>query len=428
MSNEFTFNDYQKHKFQYQEDGEMLLLEKKHACLYYEPGKGKTYPAIAALRQIANDKDEVLILSTSDSIRNMWRVDIIPQNVLPKNTRLLSFTQAIQDSVKNNLLKTKFKAIIVDECHKVKGHNTQTSKLVYQLTKKAEYVFGLSGTPRGNVDLDVFCQFHNLNIGEWGSVTYSNFVNLCCDTTERFGPYGAFKQVIGINHRYIAGWERNIAMYTQRVKYDDDEMPKLNINEVIVPYIRSKEYDEVSKGILRVDESASTLAKLAAIGKMHQACNGFLYTTDESGSQITYRFEDNQKIRALKELVNKQWPVVIVYRHKEDLHVLQELYKTSTEDIEEFKKKKSPILLLQCGRCESFNLQMCNHMIFFTMDYSFIKFKQMLHRIWRLGQEDQTIVDVLILKDTVEEKIYSAVIGKKNMHDLFMSVKGDSEC
>ena len=153
MSDSFTFQDYQKHKFQYQEDGENLLLEKKHACLYYEPGKGKTYPAIAALLQVANDEDNVLILSTADSIRNMWRVDIVPQDILPKNTWFMSFTQAIQDSRKNVLVNMRFKAIIVDECHKVKSNATQISKLVFQLTKKAEYVFGLTGTPRGNADV-----------------------------------------------------------------------------------------------------------------------------------------------------------------------------------------------------------------------------------------------------------------------------------
>ena len=59
------------------------------------------------------------------------------------------------------------------------------------------------------------------------------------------------------------------------------------------------------------------------------------------------------------------------------------------------------------------------------MDYSFIKFKQMLHRVWRMGQENETLVQVLVFKNSVEEKIYNAVMGKKNMHDLFMSVKGD---
>lgn len=424
MSDIFTYKDYQEHKFQYQEDGELLLLEKKHACLYYEPGKGKTYPAIAALLQVTSDTDNVLILSTADSVRNMWNIDIVPQGILPKNTVIMSFSQAIQDSTKEKLLKIKWKAIIVDECHKVKAHNTQTSKLVFKLTKSAEYVFGLTGTPRGNVDLDVFCQFHNLNISEWGQVTYTNFINTCCDTQEKYGPYGTFRTVIGINKRYLAGWERNLAMYTQRVTYEDgDGMPPLKIQEVFFPFEESEAYKKLSEGILEVADNASTLTKLAAITKLHQAANGFIYYYDELGIRRTLTIGENKKLGWLKD--NADDTVTVVYRHEADLEMICKYLTDWTEDINEFKAGKRHQLLLQCGRCESFNLQMCRHIIFFTMDYSFIKFKQMLHRVWRMGQENETLVQVLVFKNSIEEKIYDAVMGKKNMHDLFMSVKGD---
>lgn len=44
------YKDYINNRFQYQEMGRDLLLEKKHACLFYSPGKGKTYPVIDALK------------------------------------------------------------------------------------------------------------------------------------------------------------------------------------------------------------------------------------------------------------------------------------------------------------------------------------------------------------------------------------------
>ena len=420
----FTFEDYKRNKFQYQEDGEILLLKQKHACLYYEPGKGKTYPAIAALLQVATDKSNVLILSTADSIKNMWEIDIVPQNILPKNTVLMTFNSAIVDETKIKLLKIKWDVIIVDECHKVKSHNSKTSKLVYQLTRKVEYVWGLSGTPRGNVDLDVYCQFHNLNIADWGLVSYTRFTNTCCDIEKKFGPYGVFNKVLGINDKYKAGWERNIAMYTQRVAYEDGDMPPLKINKINVPFTPSEQYKKVKEGIFAIDENATTLAKLAVIQKMHQAANGFLYYEDENEIKQTYRFEDNKKKDVLIELMGNERGITIVYNHKADLEDLQSWFAGNcTEDISQFKAGRYPVLLLQCSRCESFNLQLCKHMIFFTMDYSFIKFKQMLHRIWRTGQEEETTIDVLVFKGSIEEQIYAAVMGKKNMHDLFMSAK-----
>ena len=98
---------------------------------------------------------------------------------------------------------------------------------------------------------------------------------------------------------------------------------------------------------------------------------------------------------------------------------------TYTEIIEDFKKGKANILLLQCSRCESFNLQMCKRMTFYNLDYSYIKYNQMLHRIYRMGQSEDVQIDILLHQDTIEMKIWNAVKNKERLADLFMSIKGD---
>ena len=137
------YEEYLKNKRPYQESGHLLLLEQKHACLFYKPGKGKTYPTIDAIRDIdtsMNGKAKVLILSTADAIKNMWNAEIVPQNILPKNTVLMSFNSAIVDKTKLDLMKIKWDIIVIDECHKIKSHNSKTSKLVYQLSKMMCYI------------------------------------------------------------------------------------------------------------------------------------------------------------------------------------------------------------------------------------------------------------------------------------------------
>ena len=199
------------------------MLERKHACLFYKPGKGKTFPCIDAIRDIDKSKKgnaKVLILSTADAIKNMWLAEIEPQKILPVNTVLMSFNAAIQEKTKQALLKVKWDVLVVDESHKVKGNNTKTSKLVHAISKKTEYVFGLTGTPRGNNDVDIFCQFHNLCISDWGSITYTNFVNTCCTIDQKFFGGQCIRTPTGILDKYKAGWERNIAMYSQRVEVE----------------------------------------------------------------------------------------------------------------------------------------------------------------------------------------------------------------
>ena len=425
------YSEYLKNKFAYQEIGHLFLLERKHCCLYYKPGKGKTYPTIDALRDVDKNKNgnaNVLILSTADAIKNMWNAEIVPQNILPKNTVLLSLNAAIQDKTKLKLLNVKWDVIIVDECHKIKSHNSQSSKLVYMLSKKAEYVWGLSGTPRGNNDIDIYCQFHNMHVSDWGKITYTYFVSQCCDIDKKYFHGQMVTIPIGINEKYRAGWERNIAMYTQRVGYtDEDDMPPLHVNLIELPYTPTKEYLQAEQGVISVAEYENTMTKLAAIQKLHQAVNGFLYICDEDGNRIIHNIERNKKLDWLRNNISNE-KVVIVYRFEADLKAIQSELTTMkqefTEIVDDFKNGSVNILLLQCSRCESFNLQMCKRIIFYTLDYSYIKYNQMLHRVWRTGQNEDVQIDILTFKDTIETKIWNTVYNKEKLADLFMSIKG----
>ena len=426
------YNEYLQNRYAYQEAGYLFLLERKHACLYYKPGKGKTYPTIDALRDVDKSKGgqaKVLILSTADAIKNMWNAEIVPQNILPVNTVLMSLSVAIQEKTKLKLTSIKWDVLIIDECHKIKSHNSKSSKLVYQLSKKTEYVWGLSGTPRGNTDIDIFCQFHNMCISDWGKITYTHFVNQCCDVDKKFFHGQMVTVPLGISKGYRAGWERNIALYTQRIGYsDEDDMPELKVNIIEIPYTPTKEYLQAEEGVVSIPEYETTMTKLAAIQKLHQAVNGFLYTYDEDGNRKIYNIERNKKLDWLNENLPTT-PVVIVYRFEADIFAimteLDTIQQKYTEDVPTFKEGNTNVLLLQCSRCESFNLQMCNHIIFYNLDYSYIKYNQMLHRVYRMGQQENVKLDILLHKDTIENKIWNAVKNKEKLADLFMSIKGD---
>ena len=425
------YNEYLANRREYQEVGHLFLLEQKHCCLYYKPGKGKTYPTIDALRDVDKSKGgkaKVLILSTADAIKNMWNAEIVPQNILPENTILMSLSAAIQEKTKVKLTSIKWDVLIIDECHKIKSHNSKSSKLVYMLSKKTEYVWGLSGTPRGNNDVDIFCQFHNMCIGEWGKITYTHFVNQCCDIDRKFFHGQMITVPIGISDRYKEGWERNIALYTQRIGYtEEDDMPELNVEVIKLPYVPTKEYLQAEEGVISISEYETTMTKLAAIQKLHQAVNGFLYIYSDNDERSIYNIERNKKLDWLKDNLTNE-PTVIVYRFEADLIAIKEELdkdnRSYTEDVEKFKAGNCNVLLLQCSRCESFNLQMCKNIIFYTLDYSYIKYNQMLHRVWRMGQDENVSIKILIFKDTVETKIWNTVRNKERLADLFMSIKG----
>lgn len=425
------YSEYLLYKRPYQEYGHCFLLERKHACLGFKPGKGKTYPAVEAMIDVdksMNGNAKVLILSTANAIKNMWEAEIAPQRILPKNTTMMSITKAVQDDVRIKLLNTNWDIVCLDECHRVKAHNTKIAKLVHRLTKKVEFAWGLSGTPRGNSDVDIYCQFHNLNVCDWGKINYTYFVeNICeCDHIR------VHSRIVNIPTRiakqYRAGWERNVANYYLCIDYDeDDSMPELNTRIVNLPFNPSKEYLLAQDGVVSLPDYETTLTQLTAITKLHQSANGFLYYQDEGSKRQSYKIDNfnNLKLDWLKS--QQLHNTIIVYRFAEDRELLtQELSKRYiiTDMVDEFKSGVGDILLLQCSQCESFNLQKCHRIIFYTMDYSFINYDQMIHRVWRMGQQNAVDIWILIYENSVEEKIWETVENKRNLADLFMSIKG----
>ena len=418
-----SYAEYCTKRRQYQEIGRDMLLQKKHACLFFEPGKGKTYPVIDALREINAQKAgeaKVLIISSPDAIRQMWQVDIVPQNILPKNTFLVTDRTAIGD-ISEALLAKKWDVIVVDECHIVKANTSKIHKLVYKLCKNAEYAFGMTGTPRGNSDIDIWCQLQALHVGGQGKMSWSAWTKIHCDFETGYGAYGKFQTPTTIKEKYLPWWNNLLDEYCMFVDYDEnDDMPELNVDVVEIPYKKTKDYENAYKGIIEVGEFATTTEKMVAISKAHQVCNGYIYLPDK----VVHRYHENTKLNYLDRYVD-EGKCVIVYKHIADYEDLCEKFgHRATNKVEEFKRGTYEVLLLQCGNCKSFNLQdHCNTIIFYTLDYSFIKYKQMIHRCWRLGQKRATRIIVLEHKDTVEKQIWLAVQTKQNMHDMYMSIK-----
>lgn len=415
------YKEYVNCRKQYQEIGAQLLLEKKHACLFFEPGKGKTYSCIDALTEVNRQKQgkaSVLIISSADAIKKMWKVDIVPQNILPKDTYLVTDRTAIGDMSEILLLK-KWDVIIVDECHIIKAHNSKIHKLVYRLCKNVEYAWGMTGTPRGNTDVDIWCQLQALHIGGQGRMSYSAWTRIYCDFETGYGAYGRYQIPVSIKLKYKEWWDNLLTEHCLFVNYDeDDDMPDLNIETINIPYVKTKEYQNAIQGIIEVGDFATTTEKMIAIRKAQQVCNGYIYLPDKT----VHRYNANSKLNELDKYVTER--TLIVYQYIADYDDLIKKYGSSaTTDVNKFKTGQYQILLLQSGNCKSFNLQeWCHTIIFYTMDYSFLKYKQMIHRCWRLGQKVATKVLVLIHENTVEKQIWIAVQSKQKAHDLYMSI------
>lgn len=437
-----TYKDYNERlRIPEQELAEKLMLKYKHFVLGFEPGKGKSYPVIHSVlevQRIKNRSISVLIMSDATCIKEMWKTEIMPQHILPKDTYFVTDRTAI-GNVKEALVSKKWDVIVVDECQSLRSGvtraKTQYAKLVYSLTKKTEYVFGMTGTISGNNDIEPWCILHNLNVANMGKLNPQEFKKHCCVLELQYGPFGNFLKPTKLNDR---GVELLAKAYNEGVMfwaYDDkDDMPPMTIDIKTFKIEPTQEYNNALAGILKLGEHESTVMKAIALQKAQQALNGFIYF-DDNGYRKTYNITAiNPKLQYVVDSVKTE-RTIIGYRFQEDgasiAAVLTDNKILWTSSIKEFKLGGFDALLLQCSRGKAANIQIATSIIYYTADFSFISYKQFIHRTWRRGQTQPCKVTFLVNdpgdKHQVEWKIWNSLRTKQNIHDTLMSIKQVSE-
>lgn len=441
-----TYKEYnEQYRLPEQEQAEKLLLKHKHFILGWDPGKSKSYPVIQAVLDVQKLKSypiKVLIMSDATCIKDMWKTEIMPQNILPKNTYFVTDRTAI-GAVKDALVAENWDVIVCDECQSLRSGVTRAkskyAKLVYQLTKKCEYVFGMTGTIAGNNNIEPWCVLHNLNVAGMGQINPHKFKDLYCVQELGYGPFGNFMKPTKLNasgEKLLAdAYENGVMFWT----YEEGEMPPMTIENKIFKVEPTREYADALEGILKLGEYESTTMKSIAIQKAQQALNGFIYY-DTEGIRHTYKVSDyyNPKLQYIGEQCSLKTHIV-AYRFQEDgasiKYELDSRKVKYTEDITDFKRRSElgehVILVIQCSRGKSVNLQACQDIIYYTSDFSFISYKQLIHRCWRRGQIKPCNVTFLINdpgdKHHVEEKIWKSLRTKQSIHDTLMAIKRKEE-
>lgn len=441
-----TYKEYnEKYRLPEQEKDERLIMKHKHHCLCYEPGKGKSYPAIHCIIQVnklKNGNAKCLIMSDATCIKDMWRKEIVPQGILPKETYMVTDRTAI-GTIKEALVKTNWDIIVCDECQSLRSGATRAkskyAKLVYQLTKRTEYVIGMTGTIAGNNDIEPFCVLHNLNIAGCGDINCHKFKELYCVQELQYGPFGAFQKPVRLNDAGKALMEKAYKTGCSFWDYDDsDDMPPMQVETKTFEVPATQTYLNALDGILQCGEYESTLLKSIALQKAQQALNGFVYYEGDKAERQTFQVPEfeNPKLKFVVEECKKDLQI-IAYRFQEDgfyiCKALNEAGISYCNNITEFVSRVADgehlILVLQCSRGKAANIQCCQNIIYYTGDFSFIAYKQMIHRCWRRGQEKPCKVTFLINevkddKNHVEQKIWKALERKQSIHDMLMSIKG----
>lgn len=403
--------------YQHQQKGKELLLKNKKYCLFFEVGTGKTFTALSALCELPECK--VLIVAPKRVLENVWKKDT-NYDLSKYDVTYLNYEKIARDK---NFIKNTYDVIILDEVHKLKGKATKTSRKFRTVTAKAEYVWGLTGTPVANNYADVFNIFRNMNIVEF-NMSYAEFVCRYYYTKQLESGMGfRFEILLSPKPFMVDELMERVGKHSM-VKEAKDciDLPEKRTDVVYIDGMVSEKYRELKDGILRTDEYEKTMIPLETLNKLHQASNGFFYDDNKNVHKVC----ENKKLKELNDILEDMLEeterVIVVFQYQQDLEELKTLKYEWTTDPTEFPNKQ--LLFIQYGQSEGLNLQYCNQMIFYSYDYSFLNYEQMTGRIYRNGQKNNVVYTILISKGTIEEKIWWAIKNKKSRDEFLKETLG----
>ncbi|MDD3930293.1 MAG: DEAD/DEAH box helicase [Sphaerochaeta sp.] len=449
----YVAHDYQRYASDF-------IEQHPVAAILLACGLGKTIITLTAVQNLLFDSFEVhkvLVIAPLRVARDTWPAeidkwdhlgDLIPSVAVGSTSERLTALERkadlyiinrenVQWLIEESTLPFDFDMVVIDELSSFKNHRSKRFRALMKRRPVVKRIVGLTGTPASNGLIDLWAQFKLLDKG----VRLGRFIGAYRDAyfrpDKRSGQVVfSYKPAPGAEERiYQAIEDITISMKAQ----DHIRMPELMTNEYKVTLSDEERmvYERLRKDLV-LDSSGGqvTAANAASLsGKLLQLANGAVYTDD--GKTIGIH---DRKLDALEDLIeaaNGQ-SVLVAYWFKHDLQrIAGRLEKLgvslstldSSESIRMWNEGNLPVGLIHPASAgHGLNLQSGgNCLIWFSLTWSLELYQQTVARLWRQGQQSETVVvQHLITENTIDERIIKVLSGKALTQDaLIEAVKAE---
>lgn len=343
----------------------------------------------------------------------------------------------VQWLVSDSGIPFDFDMVVIDELSSFKNHQTKRFRALMKVRPKVKRIVGLTGTPSSNGLMDLWAEFRLLDMGE----RLGRFIGQY--RTSYFRPDKQNGQVV-FSYKPLPGAEKQIygkiSDITISMKSDDHlQMPEL-INSRYTVYLSEKEdsrYADLKKDlVLQMPDGEITAANAASLsGKLSQMANGAIYT--DAGETVAIH---ERKLDALEDIIEAAngKPVLVAYWFRHDLErITERLHKLKIPcsrldtdgSIRKWNAGEIPVALIHPASAgHGLNLQGGgNTLVWFGLTWSLELYQQTVARLWRQGQQSETVVvQHIITKGTIDERIMKALSEKDTTQAaLIDAVKAD---
>lgn len=444
----------------YQQFSVDFIEKNPISAIFLDCGLGKTIITLTALNDLLFDSFEahrILVIAPLRVARDTWPAEADKwdhlQNLIcsvvvgteaerraalikPADIYIIN-RENVQWLIEGSKLPCDFDTVVVDELSSFKNHQSKRFRSLMKVRPKVKRIIGLTGTPSANGLMDLWAEFRLLDMGARLGRFISHY------RLDYFQPDKRNGQVV-FSYKPLPGAEQRIydkiSDITISMKSTDLlKMPELISSEYTVRLSdeERQRYDELKKDlVLQTPDGDITAANAAALtGKLCQLANGAIYT--DSGDTFTIH---DQKLDALEDIIEAAAgkPILVAYWFKHDLaritERLQQLHVPfskldSAESISRWNAGEHSVALIHPASAgHGLNLQSGGScIVWFGLTWSLELYQQTNARLWRQGQNAETVVvQHIITKDTIDQRIMKVLDKKQSgQNALIEAVKAE---
>ncbi len=434
----------------YQMHAIKFILERKSSGLFLDMGLGKTVIALTAARELLFDSfdiNAVLVIAPLRTADDTWpreiekwdhTEDLIVSKIIgDKKHRIAALNKAAEIYVINRenvvwlveylgLDGWFFDMVIVDELSSFKDPKSNRFKALRHVLPKIEYMIGLTGTPAPNGLLDLWSQIYLLDRGKrlGTSITRYRRRFFHAGRRDRTNPH------IVYDWKLEDGAQQEIQDLLSDLCVSMDGKDYLDLPPMIPEehYVRlppkaREACARLEKELLLpfVDGKGDVVVNTAATlsNKLLQMANGAVY--DENHGVREIHAEKIEMLQEIIESANGQ-PVMVFYNFRHDVDRLKKVFPKARllktqDDIKAWNEGKIPIFLLHPASAgHGLNLQDGGHIaVWFGVNWNLELYLQANKRLHRPGQKYPVILHHILAKDTMDEQVMAALVGKGNI-------------
>ncbi|MEY8354895.1 DEAD/DEAH box helicase [Lachnospiraceae bacterium 54-53] len=307
-----------------------------------------------------------------------------------------------------------FDMVVIDELSSFKSHRAKRFRALRKVRPKVARIVGLTGTPAPNGLIDLWAEIGILDMGQ----RLGRFIGAYRE--QFFLPDKRSREMV-YSYKLREGAEEKIYELISDIAIsmkatDYLEMPECIYNRVDVSLDEKemKLYRKLEADLLLPFEDGDVDAGNAAglSNKLLQMANGAVY--DENG-EVKYIHDRKQDaLEDLLEAANGK-PVLAAYWYKHDKLQIQRRFQAveldTAENFQDWNDGKIPLALIHPASAgHGLNLQAGGStLVWFGLTWSLELYQQTNARLWRQGQKEVVVIHHIIAKNTLDEKVMTAL-------------------